>query len=208
MQSIAESFLCVALIFGPILGYIPQYGEINRTHNTEGFSTLVCFILIASNILRIFFWIMRRFELTLLFQSVVMIVAQLTLLELIVRLNLKRRPHKQDELNYDVTRGKLSDLAIQKGSSLIRLGLGFDINRFWSWDYFGEYLAFLGTFILTVGILTILNQSLFHASWLTETIGFMALMLEATLAMPQLYRNYQNKSCEGLRYAIRRFSRS
>lgn len=113
MQSIVESALCVALIFGPILGYIPQYGEISRTHNTEGFSTLVCFILIASNILRAFFWILKRFELTLLFQSLVMIVAQLALLELIVRLNLKRRPHKQDELNYDVTRGMLLGYTIR-----------------------------------------------------------------------------------------------
>lgn len=78
------------------------------------------------------------------------------------------------------------------------------MNRFWSWDYFGEYLAFLGTFVLVVGILTILNQALFHASWLTELIGFMALMLESTLAMPQLYRNYCNKSCEGLRYMASR----
>lgn len=82
------------------------------------------------------------------------------------------------------------------------------MSKFWSWDYFGEYLAFLGAFVLSVGILTILNQSLFHAPWLTETIGFMALMLEATLAMPQLYRNYQNKSCEGLRYAADRSPRS
>lgn len=106
IDRLVEWTLCVALIVGPIVGYIPQYGEINRTSNTEGFSTHVCFILIAANILRAFFWILKRFELTLLIQSLVMIAAQLILLELIVRLNWKRRyGARAGGSDYDIRRG-------------------------------------------------------------------------------------------------------
>lgn len=73
------------------------------------------------------------------------------------------------------------------------------MNRFWNWDYFGEYVAFLLIFIATIGTIALLNLAFFHAAWLTELIGFLALMIEATLAMPQFYKNYMNKSCYGLR---------
>lgn len=48
---------------------------------------------------------------------------------------------------------------------------------------------------------TLLNLSVLHSSLLTEAIGSLALLIEATLAMPQCYQNWRNKSCQGLRYA-------
>lgn len=105
-MGIFELLLCLALIFGPIAGYIPQYMQIKATDNPAGFSTLVCFILIVSNILRVFFWMLKGFELSLLFQSIVMIFAQLILLELIVGIKLRRRPNKTPALNYSVTQSK------------------------------------------------------------------------------------------------------
>jgi len=44
------------MIFGGIVPYIPQYLEIRRTKNAEGFSTFVCLVLLIANTLRIFFW--------------------------------------------------------------------------------------------------------------------------------------------------------
>ena len=46
---------CV-MVFGGALPYLPQYQEIQRSNNTEGFSTRVCLVLLIANILRIFFW--------------------------------------------------------------------------------------------------------------------------------------------------------
>lgn len=46
---------CV-MVFGGAVPYIPQYQEIQKTNNTEGFSTRVCLVLLIANILRIFFW--------------------------------------------------------------------------------------------------------------------------------------------------------
>uniref|UniRef100_A0AAQ5X932 Uncharacterized protein n=1 Tax=Amphiprion ocellaris TaxID=80972 RepID=A0AAQ5X932_AMPOC len=70
------------MVFGGALPYIPQYQEIQRCSNTEGFSTRVCFVLLIANILRIFFWIGKQFEMTLLLQSVVMILTMFAMLHL------------------------------------------------------------------------------------------------------------------------------
>ena len=44
------------IIFGGIAPYVPQYREIKRTENADGFSMHVCLALLLANILRILFW--------------------------------------------------------------------------------------------------------------------------------------------------------
>ncbi|XP_073706293.1 solute carrier family 66 member 2-like [Garra rufa] len=70
------------MVFGGAVPYVPQYQEIQKTNNAEGFSTRVCLVLLIANILRIFFWIGKQFELPLLLQSVVMILTMLAMLHL------------------------------------------------------------------------------------------------------------------------------
>lgn len=45
-----------AMVLGGVVPFIPQYLDIRRTHNTEGFSLFVCLTLLIANILRIMFW--------------------------------------------------------------------------------------------------------------------------------------------------------
>ena len=45
-----------AMVFGGVVPYIPQYYDIYKTRNTDGFSTYVCLALLIANILRILFW--------------------------------------------------------------------------------------------------------------------------------------------------------
>lgn len=45
-----------AMVFGGVVPYIPQYYDIYKTRNTDGFSTHVCLALLIANILRILFW--------------------------------------------------------------------------------------------------------------------------------------------------------
>jgi uncharacterized protein with PQ loop repeat len=47
---------CIAMIFGGMFPYIPQYREIKRTEDSEGFSLFVCLALLIANTLRILFW--------------------------------------------------------------------------------------------------------------------------------------------------------
>src|ERR1700722_5570665 len=118
---ILERLFDIIMIFGPSLGYIPQYYEIAHTKNTHAFSILVSFILLIANILRIFFWIYEKFDVVLVLQSIVMIMTQLILLELIVRLKAKERE--------------------ERGMRRVGWSL-FNIKRFWRWDTYGEYVLF------------------------------------------------------------------
>ncbi|NP_001157895.1 solute carrier family 66 member 2 isoform c [Mus musculus] len=86
-----------AMVFGGVVPYIPQYRDIRRTQNADGFSTHVCLVLLVANILRILFWFGRHFESPLLWQSIVMILTMLLMLKLCTEvrvaneLNIKRR---------------------------------------------------------------------------------------------------------------------
>lgn len=79
-----------------------------------------------------------------------------------------------------------------------RFHRGFSVDNFWNWDYFGEYISFLGAFTGAVGLVTTFNLVLFHSSLITELMGSMALMTESTLGMPQLLHNYRVHSVSGL----------
>uniref|UniRef100_A0A8C1CX06 Solute carrier family 66 member 2 n=1 Tax=Cyprinus carpio carpio TaxID=630221 RepID=A0A8C1CX06_CYPCA len=87
----------LAIIFGGVVPYIPQYRDIRRTQNAEGFSTYVCLVLLVANILRILFRFGHFFETPLLWQSVIMIITMLIMLNLCTsvrmatELNTKRR---------------------------------------------------------------------------------------------------------------------
>ncbi|XP_025765117.1 uncharacterized protein si:dkey-246g23.2 isoform X1 [Oreochromis niloticus] len=93
------------MVFGGALPYVPQYQEIQKSSNTEGFSTRVCLVLLIANILRIFFWIGKQFELTLLLQSVVMILTMFAMLHLCCTVqNTNRVSTKQHHLSVDHSR--------------------------------------------------------------------------------------------------------
>lgn len=70
------------MVFGGALPYIPQYQEIQRSNNTEGFSTRVCLVLLIANILRIFFWWgCRRGESVKIIQSTLLLSSFYALLK-------------------------------------------------------------------------------------------------------------------------------
>lgn len=73
------------LIFGPIIGFIDQYRIIQKTKSSEGFSTFTSFILLTSAIIRIFYWFGNRFSIIMLYQAIVMIIAQCFMLQICVK---------------------------------------------------------------------------------------------------------------------------
>ncbi|XP_034540567.1 solute carrier family 66 member 2 isoform X2 [Notolabrus celidotus] len=161
------------MVFGGALPYVPQYQEIQRSNNSEGFSTRVCLVLLVANILRIFFWIGKQFELTLLLQSVVMILTMFAMLHLCCTVqNTNRVSTKQH---------RLSDL---------------DIRYFWKWSAFEDYLLFCFGFTVLCAVVTLL---LLDSAVFVETLGSLAVMFEAMLGLPQLLQNFENRSTKGMR---------
>ncbi|XP_057671451.1 solute carrier family 66 member 2 isoform X3 [Diorhabda carinulata] len=74
-----------AMIIGGVIPYIPQYRQIRKTKDAEGFSLLVCLALLIANTLRIMFWFGRHFEYPLLIQSVIMNFTMFLMIHLCVR---------------------------------------------------------------------------------------------------------------------------
>uniref|UniRef100_A0A8C1L741 Si:dkey-246g23.2 n=1 Tax=Cyprinus carpio TaxID=7962 RepID=A0A8C1L741_CYPCA len=167
------------MVFGGAVPYIPQYQDIQRTNNAEGFSTRVCLVLLVANILRIFFWIGKQFELPLLLQSVVMILTMLAMLHLCCSIQSSNRVSSKQH--------HITDL---------------DLRYFWSWGSFEDYLIFCFAFTLLCAFITFL-----FLDWVlfVEALGSLAVMFEAMLGMPQLLQNYNNRSTRGMR---RRATRS
>ncbi|XP_051728459.1 solute carrier family 66 member 2 isoform X3 [Ctenopharyngodon idella] len=161
-----------AIIFGGVVPYIPQYRDIRRTQNAEGFSTYVCLVLLVANILRILFRFGRYFETPLLWQSIIMIITML------IMLNLCTNVRMATDLN--TKRRSFTD---------------FDWNYFWFWSRFVDYLQCVLAFTVLAAYVTYL---LLDSVLFVESLGFLAVFTEAMLGTPQLYCNYQNKSTEGM----------
>ncbi|XP_032891670.1 solute carrier family 66 member 2-like [Amblyraja radiata] len=160
------------MVFGGALPYIPQYREIQRSGNTEGFSTHVCLVLLVANILRLFFWFGRHFEVTLVWQSIVLIFTMLALLHLCCEL--------QQSSTLSTSRHLFTD---------------FDPRYFWAWSRFLDYIQFCLSFTMVCLLVTYL---LIDSQLFVETLGFTAVLIEAMLGVPQLCRNFKNKSTAGM----------
>ncbi|XP_023830778.1 solute carrier family 66 member 2 isoform X3 [Salvelinus sp. IW2-2015] len=179
-----------AMVFGGVVPYIPQYRDIRRTQNAEGFSTYVCLVLLVANILRILFRFGRYFETPLLWQSIVMIATMLIMLNLCTNVRVATELQTKRR-SFTATDSKDEEIKVPK-----KFFLDFDWSHFWSWSRFVDYLQCVLAFTLLAAYVTYL---LLDSSVFVESLGFLAVFTEAMLGTPQLYCNYQNKSTEGMR---------
>lgn len=81
------------MILGPCLGYIMQTMTMVQTGTADGFSPFVSFILIVSNLIRIFWWYAERFSLVIFSAAIIMVFCQLALLYMWVKVQNKPRPN-------------------------------------------------------------------------------------------------------------------
>lgn len=164
-----------AMIFGGAVPYIPQYRDIKKTDNADGFSTYVCLVLTVANILRIMFWFGRHFETPLLLQSFIMIATMMVMLQLCIKVKFANK-----DGHTHVTKHTFLEL---------------DPKYFWKWTRFVDYAQATACFTLLCGYITWL---LIEVPVFVETLGFMAVFIEAMLGTPQFLKNYQNKSTQGM----------
>jgi uncharacterized protein with PQ loop repeat len=160
----------LAMVFGGVLPYVPQYGQIKQTKSTGSFSTHVCLVLLLANSMRIFFRYGEVYEDALLMQSIVMIIAMIILTELCVRTN-RFKESKQHRI------------------------FEFDPTYLWQWSNFIDYLIFLTGFWLVLTVITFLASS--SALYFT-ILGSLSLGTESMLAAPQFFKNLKNQSTQGM----------
>ncbi|XP_067006943.2 solute carrier family 66 member 2 isoform X1 [Anabrus simplex] len=182
------------MIFGGVVPYIPQYKEIRRTEDAEGFSLFVCLALLIANTLRILFWFGRRYELPLLVQSIVMIVTMFMMVRLCVNIKNKNQIIRGRERIFTA-----SGSSQQRQEALPPIAVhtfsDFDSQYFWAWTDFVSYVDFMVFFTL---ISSLLMYVLIEVNIFVELVGFLAVFIEALLGSPQLVRNYKNKSTAGM----------
>ncbi|XP_054237920.1 solute carrier family 66 member 2 [Indicator indicator] len=190
VQQLAAWGASGAMVFGGVVPYIPQYRQIRRTQNADGFSTYVCLVLLVANILRILFWFGRHFEAPLLWQSIIMIITMLLMLKLCTEV---RMANELSARRRCFTAADSKDEEVKAAPR--RSYLDFDLRYFWHWSQFSDYVQCVLSFSGLAGYLTYLwlDSPLF-----VELLGFMAVFSEALLGLPQLYRNYRNSSTEGM----------
>jgi len=170
------TFACeMAIMFGGVVPYVPQYLQIRQKQTTQGFSLYVCLALLLANTLRIIFWFGKHYETPLLIQSILMNICMFALVQLCVSVNNKdvivterRREHVFTDL---------------------------DPNFFWGWTDFTSYVEFIMT-LAAIG--SMLMYFLIDYAPFVETVGFLAVFMEAMLGVPQFYRNHKNKSTYGM----------
>ncbi|TFL01931.1 hypothetical protein BDV98DRAFT_612237 [Pterulicium gracile] len=160
----------VGMAVGPPLVYADQAVSIIRKRDSTGFSRDVCAILLLANITRCFFWLGEHFELALLIQSVLMILAQLALLYICTAYPPKYSPET--------------------------LGTSTRPFQFWQWSTYTQYIEFLAGFTLCSAILFLIFG---RSDIYVAILGFVALGLESTLPIPQLLSNFKQRSLYGFR---------
>ncbi|PIL25050.1 hypothetical protein GSI_12939 [Ganoderma sinense ZZ0214-1] len=170
MVSWLSSLASIGMAIGPPLVYADQAYSIVKKRDSTGFSHDVCAILLLANITRCFFWLGNHFELALLVQSILMILAQLALLYICIRFRSRLSPEN--------------------------LGASTRPFSFWQWSTYTQYVEFLAAFILCQAILFLI---LGRSDLFISALGFVALGLESTLPIPQLISNYKQRSLYGFR---------
>ncbi|CAH8580935.1 unnamed protein product [Schistosoma turkestanicum] len=181
------NFFSLIYIFGGAVPYIPQYLQIRKTQSVKGFSSFVCFVLLISNILRIWFWFVQPFATALLFQSFVMIITMLILMKTITRFSGIKRSQSMP-----YTSGIMKT---ESESWNVNQFKDVWFRNFWKWTHFSNYLIFLYSFTLISGLCTYVFSS---SQIYNQLLGFTALFIESMLGLPQFMKNCFNKSIVGM----------
>jgi len=268
-DSISKMFMDSILIFGPNIAYISQISKFRKLNSSQGFSKKICLLILIANILRIFFWIGKRFDITLLYQSIVAIIMQLFLLN--ECLAVSKDNYQDTYINtdsfenmntyntFEQEKGDSSKLMIFGENSLKNEKAKKDLNTtkiikereftdngnfsrkeclkskniqlqnnleeteykkeskfsfpienllktplenilktdiFWDWPHFIEYVLFCLFFSIFVAVI----YSIFgiHNKFFIEVLGFISLIIESMIGVPQTIENYKNKSTKNL----------
>lgn len=165
------------LVLSPLTSYLDTVLNIYKTKSSAGFSLDVCGIMLISSILKVFFYFGRPYEYSLYLQSWIMIAIQVVLL----KFALDHRPKQWN--------GGPLDETVPRARPF----------KFWEWDDSGKYWKFLARFSACLAVLQlVIGKNLTYV----ELVGFVGLVIEAFLPMPQILTNAARGSVEGFRPSL------
>ena len=176
------------IIFLPSVGYFFQAIKFQKTKSSKGFSKSLCLLLLLANILRIYFWIGKPFEKSLLFQSIVVIISQIYLIHYYLKYQEKPRdinkiPAEKSILNHMIS---WKDIFLP--------------SKFWNCDYEIDYYKFIFLFFSIMSIIcAIIGRNLIK---FYDVIGTISVGIETFIEIPQIKENCVTKNVKNLSMAM------
>ncbi|PVH18218.1 uncharacterized protein CXQ87_001136 [Candidozyma duobushaemuli] len=194
----------------PLFTYGLACWGIYRNKSSMGFSIDICLSMLVSSILRILYYFVTPYEISLLRQSFSMVFIQCLLLRTSLKYrpsnynpdNLPELPDLSEELSqvpkalvspysYDQSEFYIHSISsvLQWISVWGKQGLRlFDVyykrpGCFWQWIEQHKYWSFIGKFTLLFTVLTVFFQK---SDAFGSTIGFIGLFVESLLPLPQI----------------------
>ena len=181
----------IFMVTGPSLGYFLQSLKFKKTKSSKGFSKSICLIIYTSQILRVFFWIGKPFKITLLYQSILIICFQIYLIYLWIKYHNIQPSKKETQLN---------DLNYNDKKEFIEYIIDWSDtispNKIWNWTSTIEYYKFM--FLMVIILLLICGVIGIHNPYLTNIIGTISVISEASTLIPQIIVSCKTKNASNL----------
>ena len=192
----------LAMIISPLITYCFQIYKFNKTKSSKGFSKFLCFLLFMGNILRIFFWFGTHFKITLLYQSIGVVIFQIILIHLCVKYQddptessllptMKTINVNQQENNITSEKTLLYYLLHWKNT--------FNLKEIWKWRAEIEYYKFMSfiVFIIFSLCLILINNKIF-----IHSLGILSAIFESLCCVPQVIENYKTKNSKNVSFSM------
>lgn len=206
----AQKVTNAIILLTPLFTYGLACWGIYRNKSSMGFSIDICLSMLVLSILRILYYFVTPYEISLLRQSFSMVFIQCLLLRTSLKYrpsnynpdNLPELPDLLEELS-QVPKALVSPYSYDQSEFYIHLissvlqwisvwgkqGLRlFDVyykrpGCFWQWIEQHKYWLFIGKFTLLFTVLTVFFQK---SDAFGSTIGFIGLFVESLLPLPQI----------------------
>lgn len=185
------------MLITPIFSYGLTSYQIYTKKTSSGFSIDVCLLMLISSILKVIYYMMDPYEITLFRQALVMIFIQCILLK--VSLIYINTPIKLYEADKILT---LSSSFTEVGIHYLKIFDNFYKRpyNFWQWfDNHNRFWQFLLSFsAVAIFISTLLKHILIYQ----KLVGFLGLFVESLLPLPQILLIYRMKSIKNFKYVL------
>ena len=194
LKTITNYGMDIGMVVAPLLTYFFQINKFNKTKSSKGFSKLICFLLFMGNIFRIFFWYGLRFQKTLLFQSIGIVIFQIILIHLCIKYQEKTNPdyYLSDPNNYTYkTLQQNTNYVNPIIYHLLQWKRIFNIKMIWKWAIEIDYYRFM---LVIFVVLCLLSQIFFRFKIFFHIIGVLSAIFESCTCLPQVIENYKTKN--------------
>lgn len=156
----------------PIIPYFAQINTFKKQQSSKGFSIKISLFVLSAHILRIFFWFGERFNISLLFQSILLNITHLYLVKIYVDFAEKNEERNKESIFSD----------------------------FWDWDnHVNYFITTLGFVLFLIGITFHLG---FENKIYVNLLGSVSSILEAVMPCAQIVKLYNVKSAKSLSYVL------